>query len=346
MCCSRLKNSLRRRLGAQYGSDGFFHDFDRADIEAPITWLVWHVAIISTVNQHEAIMLYLSRMILGICAITSACNVLGQDGGHKKALVIGIDGCRPDALLVAKAPHLHGLIKNGAFSGKAQTGDMTASGSGWGSLLTGVWREKHLVRGNDFKLANFSEYPHVLARVKKARPDSFVASVVHWEPIQKLIVKKADVTVAFKTDAEVTKVACELLKDKNPDVLFVHLDDVDGAGHKHGFHPKEPKYLDAIATADVQVGELLKAIESRATFAKEDWLVIVSTDHGGSGKGHGKNIPEHRTIFLIVSGKSAARGTIEPAPVIVDIAPTVLQHLGIAIDPAWKLDGKAVGLKK
>src|SRR6266850_2110735 len=88
---------------------------------------------------------------------------------QKKALIIGIDGCRPDALLAAKAPHLHALIKNGAFSDKAQTGDMTASGSGWGSLLTGVWREKHGVRGNDFKLSNFTEYPHLLARVKKAR---------------------------------------------------------------------------------------------------------------------------------------------------------------------------------
>jgi hypothetical protein len=48
---------------------------------------------------------------------------------------------------------------------------------------------------------------------------------------------------------------------------------------------------------------------------------------------------------LIVGGKSAARGTLEPAPAIVDIAPTVLRHLGVAVDPKWKLDGKAVGLK-
>src|SRR5436305_4373674 len=137
----------------------------------------------------------------------------------KKVLIIGIDGCRPDALLAAKAPHLHGLIKNGAFSDRAQTGDMTSSGSGWGSLLTGVWREKHGVRGNDFKLANFGEYPDLLARVKKARPASHVASVVHWEPIQKQIVKKADVTAAYQTDAQVARAACQLLAEKTPDLL-------------------------------------------------------------------------------------------------------------------------------
>ena len=105
------------------------------------------------------------------------------------------------------------------------------------------------------------------------------------------------------------------------------------------------RYVDAIEKADEYVGALLMAMEKRPTVQKEDWLIVVSTDHGGRGKGHGNNTPEERTIFLIVSGKSAARGTIEPTPNIVDVAPTVLQHLGVLIDPKWRLDGKAVGLK-
>ena len=173
-----------------------------------------------------------------------------------------------------------------------------------------------------------------------------VASIVHWEPIKKQIILRADITTAFGTDAEVVKSACELLRDKNPDILFVHLDDVDGAGHSHGFDAKLPRYLDAIETVDRQVGELLQTVKNRKTFAKEDWLIVVSTDHGGKGKGHGGNTPDERTIFLIVSGKSTARGVINPPPDIVDVCPTVLTHLGVAIDPMWRLDGKIVGLKK
>jgi len=168
---------------------------------------------------------------------------------------------------------------------------------------------------------------------------------VHWDPIQKQIIKKADINASQKTDDRVTTEACDILSQKDPDLLFVHLDDVDGAGHKFGFDPKLQKYLDAIEKADEQVGAIIKAVENRKTYAMEDWLILVSTDHGGTGKGHGQNIPEHRTIFLIVSGKAAAQGTIEPAPAIVDVAPTALKHLGIAIDPKWDLDGKAVGLK-
>ncbi|MBI2809000.1 MAG: alkaline phosphatase family protein [Planctomycetes bacterium] len=287
----------------------------------------------------------LTKILAFIVLSIAAGSLAAQDPSQKKVLVIGIDGCRPDALLAARAPNLHRLIKNGAFSDKAQTGDITVSGSGWGSLLTGVWREKHGVRGNDFKLANFGEFPDMLLRVKKARPDSFVASIVHWAPIKQHIIKKADVTTAHKNDVLVTQAAVKLLAEKNPDLLFIHFDEVDGAGHRFGFDPKLPKYLAAIAKADEHVGTLLTALEKRPTYKNEDWLIVVSTDHGGSGKGHGQNIPTHRTIFLIVSGASAMRGTIEPAPVIVDIVPTVLQHLDVPINAKWRLDGKAVGLK-
>jgi hypothetical protein len=96
----------------------------------------------------------------------------------------------------------------------------------------------------------------------------------------------------------------------------------------------------------VYVGDLVRAIRSRKSYAREDWLILVSTDHGGSHTGHGKNVPQHRTIFLIVSGKSAERGKIDPAPGIVDVAATALAHLSISLDPRWGLDGKPVGLKK
>ncbi len=262
----------------------------------------------------------------------------------KKALLIGIDGCRPDALLAAKAPHLHGLIKDGCFSDHAQTVDLTISGPSWSSMLTGVDWKKHGVRDNSFKGADFAAFPHLLARYKKARPHGFAASVAHWDGIAKIITE-ADHATTHKTGAETAAVASKVLAEKDADLVFVHFDDVDGAGHKHGFSPKEAKYLDAIAQVDGHVGDLLKAIRGRKNYDKEDWLIVVSTDHGGSGKGHGQNIPEHRTIFLIVSGKSAARGTIEPAPSVFDVTPTILTHLGVTIEAGWKLDGKAVGLK-
>lgn len=263
----------------------------------------------------------------------------------KKVLVIGIDGCRPDALKAAKTTHLAEMMRDGAFSDAAQTGDMTISGPGWSSMLTGVWRQKHGVRDNSFKGSNYREFPHFFHRLKEARPTAVTASICHWEPINKFIISGCDTVASFKTGKEVAEKSAAVLAEPKLDAIFVHFDDVDHAGHKDGFSPKLPSYLKAIEEVDILVGDLLKAMRGRKTYPQEDWLVLVSTDHGGSEKSHGKDIPQHRTIFVIVHGKSAVRGTIDPAPGVVDVAATALVHLGVPIDPKWQWDGKAVGLK-
>ena len=262
-----------------------------------------------------------------------------------RVLLVGIDGCRPDALLAAKAPHLHGLIKDGAFSAKAQTGAFTVSAPGWSSMLTGVWHTKHGVRDNTFAGAAFERYPHFFRRLKQVRPTAYTVSLTHWPGIATHIVRDADVSTLFPRDAQVADMALRVLRDRDPDVLFVHFDEVDGAGHKHGFHPTVPEYTRAVEQTDGYVGRLLEAVRARKNYAHEDWLVLVSTDHGGSEKDHGKDVPEHRTIFVIVSGPATARGAIEPPPGVVDVAATALAHLGVALDPKWDLDGKPVGLK-
>ena len=38
------------------------------------------------------------------------------EGKENKVLIIGIDGCRPDALIAANTPSIDHLIENGSFS--------------------------------------------------------------------------------------------------------------------------------------------------------------------------------------------------------------------------------------
>lgn len=171
---------------------------------------------------------------------------------------------------------------------------------------------------------------------------SYVASAVHWEPICSKMITKADHTSAHKSGAEVTATACKILAGSNPDLLFLHFDDVDHAGHSGGYGPQFKAYLGAIHEVDSQIGQILETLRRRPAFANEDWLIALTTDHGGSERGHGKNTPAHRTIFVILHGSSVKPGTIAPPPNIVDLAPTLLEHLGLAVEPGWKLDGKSL----
>ena len=284
-------------------------------------------------------------LTVAVAVLLLPWSAMADEPLRKKVLLIGIDGCRPDAMKQARAPHLDQLIREGAFSDRAQTDDITDSGPCWSSMLTGVWLGKHGVRDNHFEGANYRQYPHFFRRLKRARPQAFTASVVHWAPINTRIVADADVVVTSPLDGRVGEEAARLLRERDPDAVFVHFDDVDGAGHLHGFHPNVALYRRAIERTDAYVGRLLEAVRGRKTYEREDWLFLVATDHGGSERGHGRNIPEHRTVFLIVSGPAAVRGRIDPAPSVVDVAATALAHLGAAIDRKWDLDGKPVGLK-
>jgi len=260
----------------------------------------------------------------------------------RKLLIIGIDGCRPDALLKAKTPHLAKLIDEGAFTDQAKTGDITVSGPGWTSMLTGVWREKHGVRDNKFENHDWKTYPHIFERIIKKRPGIVTASVVHWAPINEKIVKTCNHIVTRKTDAAVIVEAEKLLAKPELDVLFVHFDDVDHAGHTKGFHPDVPAYVKSIELTDTYVGRLLDVLNKRAGRADEDWLILVSTDHGGNNKGHGKNTPQERTIFLIAHGPGIAKRRLEGTPGVVDVAVTALDFMGVDLDERKSLDGQSL----
>jgi predicted AlkP superfamily pyrophosphatase or phosphodiesterase len=300
----------------------------------------------------------LAFIMLSACALPAA-------EPSKKVLFIGIDGTRFDAIEKANTPNLDALIAGGIYSpnclilGERYRKNDTVSGPGWSSILTGVWADKHGVHNNTFVGMNYQEFPHFFERLKETRPAAKTVSLVTWKPIREKIVSAADLSQNFEgtergakgyeqADVLATEEAVKQLRDGNPDVLFLYIGQVDETGHAHGFHPAVSEYIAAIERADALVGRAAAAVQSRPAYAQEDWLVVVTSDHGGKGKGHGggHNDPDVLHSFLIVSGPAAQRGRFEEQVFLVDAPVTVLAHLGVPLKPEWKLDGLPVGLKK
>lgn len=265
-------------------------------------------------------------------------------GDARHVLLIGLDGVRPDALQAAATPNLDGLVQSGAVTWTMRTEDISLSGPGWSSMLTGVTAAKHGVTNNSFIGARYGEYPHFFERLRSVCPDASLASVATWSGIGRIVLDSASVGEAGGSDGTTTARAVELLSTGDPVVLFVHLDDVDAAGHGSGFSPTNPAYINAIQTKDAQVGQILDAVRARPGYAAEEWLVMVSTDHGGLGTGHGGGTVEEQTIFAIFQGPGVTPGVITQPTNIEDIAVTALAYLGVPLNPAWGLDGQVRGL--
>lgn len=291
------------------------------------------------------------------------CGPVAAADKPKKVLFIGIDGCRLDAIEYSQAKALKELIAEGAYSrecdvlGDRKTKADTSTGPGWSSGLTGVWADRHGVVDNAFRDHRLHEHPTFFARLKEARPAARVEVFVTWVPFRDHVFAgvegchllcDGDKLGYEAGDRLVAAAARKALADTDPDAVFAYFGNTDSAGHGYGFHPRSPKYTNAIETVDGYVAQILKALRGRKTYPDEDWLVIVCTDHGGKGRGHslGEKEPEIRTGFLILHGPSVVTGEIAGKTFNVDVAATALSHLGVRAKAEWKLDGKVVGLKK
>jgi arylsulfatase A-like enzyme len=105
-----------------------------------------------------------------------------------------------------------------------------------------------------------------------------------------------------------------------------------------------PEYVQALETVDAQIGDVLDAVRARPSYDQEDWLVVVTTDHGGTDRAHGGQSDVERTISIIVSGGGARSGhTISPGPGHTAVPPTVMSHLGLEVDAAWGWESEPFG---
>lgn len=70
------------------------------------------------------------------------------------------------------------------------------------------------------------------------------------------------------------------------EITFWQLEEVDRKGHISGFSPENPDYIEAIETVDRQIARVLSAIERRNNRQNEEWLIAITTNHGGEGTSH------------------------------------------------------------
>ena len=267
-----------------------------------------------------------------------------------KVLLIGIDGLRPDVLLQAATPNIDSLIEDAAYSFGTRTGTHTVTGPGWFNILTGVWEDKHGVKDNSFKGANYQQFPNLVTRLEDNDPNFNTYSLASLSWINDIIIPRVD-TEFYRPfekegDLKVAEKASRLLSHHNVDFMFAYFLGVDIAGHNYGFDPQVPEYLAEIETIDHYVGMLMQGLKSRSTYNQERWLTIFTSDHGGKGKSHDGVGEEAMKIPLIMHGSAVEKGEILPVPTQVDIAPTILTYFGVPIREEWGLDGKVVGLKE
>lgn len=275
--------------------------------------------------------------------MTSPCdqysNIIEIDESIKvkrKVLVIGIDGFRSDAMQEAITPFIDSISKENSayYTPYHIVEEYTWSGPNWSSILNGVHINKHNVKDNSFDDHNYNTYPPFFAYIKEANSNLNTAAIVNWTPINNFILSDfVDYApVESMNDSIVFENAKKVLIDSsplNPDILFLHFDELDAAGHNYGFSPYIQEYKNTLNNLDLYVENLFKIIKSKR-IKGEDWIIFIVSDHGGQGTGHSdtKNTNVNRTIFL--AQHPYLKFKKNHISNQTDLAPTILDFLGIS----------------
>lgn len=241
----------------------------------------------------------------------------------KKAIVIGYDGCRVDNLRLlptAKRSAINHLLEQGGQGVFSYCGGVmypeeniqkTSTAPGWCSMLIGQWANEIGVDNN--------------GQPKPLEPKTLLLSLVEDGTIGKSAFyvswnghfSKKDATYineknyakdngvnatflrAFFDAGTRRNVISDIKQENCSDFIFLTLEYTDHQGHNSGFGPQNVKYASAFRDAEATGMDIIDAIEARKTFDTEDWLILITTDHGGNGTGHGGPSFEERMTFII-----------------------------------------------
>ena len=315
-------------------------------------------------------------MIRFICMLLLALtfNNLSAQNKIKKTIFVIADGIPADVIEKLSLPNFKKIAQQGGFAKALVGGEKgtynetpTISAVGYNSVLTGTWVNKHNVWDNDIAAPNY-HYPTIFRLLKSQSPEKKIGIFSSWQDNRtKLVGDGMKETGSFyfdykfdgleldtinypqdekrdfmhRIDEKVTDEAAQNIRANAPDLSWLYLEYTDDMGHMYG---DSPAFYKAINYMDEQVGRIWNAIEYRRQNFNEDWLIIVTTDHGrdsATGKNHGGQSAREKTGWILTNAKGLNDRFKKQQGSIVDIMPTIARfmEINIPLDIAREVDG-------
>lgn len=285
-----------------------------------IVLLLGILGLIPLLGQQDSFYLYQPPLTLPSGQYTAGA------GTETKVIVVIVDGLRVDQ--AEKLKLWDESKKQGAW-GTLLTQPPSWSDPCFSNIITGTWAEFHSVSSNEFQ----GKIP-VDTIFRAARSKGLTVAFCGDEKWLSLLPSPPDYSFGIDSttdpegaDLSILEKGLEFLT-KGPDLLFVHLNQVDHTSHFYGTSSQESER--ALAHVDSLLSRFLARVDW------EKYVLFLISDHGHRIQGgHGGGEEEVLTTPLLIRGK----GVIAGGPLRgkqVDLAPTLAVLLGCPF-PAYNL---------
>ncbi len=254
-----------------------------------------------------------------------------QLGHAAHVYIVTIDGLNPELVDPEIMPHLARMARDGASSVGAITVSVSLTLPAHASMITGLPPDRHGVLWNKRRPDLGPLEPTTIFELAAAagiRTGLFSGKDKLWHLFKPGSID--DGSASKRPDAEVMDEALGAIVEHRTGLALIHLPDVDNAGHRWGWNSEAQ--ADAAREADAALGRLVATLDKLGM--RDDTVVIVTADHGGSGRTHGDGEADDLSIPWIVWGDGVEARELPPVCVTAT-APTALRLLGLDVPSGW-----------
>jgi len=244
----------------------------------------------------------------------------------RRIVFILVDALREDTSLKPEVmPYLNALRQQGAWA-TMHSLPLSYSEPGYTTLLVGAWPDLHDGPAANLEYEDIPTFTqdNLFSAAERAGLRTAISGY-HW--FEKLVPQDA-VHASYYTpgedrvaDEQVVAAALPWLATEAYQLVLIHLDQVDYAGHHEG-GPQDPRWDEAARRAD----DLIRQISASLDLT-QDTLLVVS-DHGQIDRGgHGGDEPVVLTEPFVLAGAGVLPGRYADI-YMVDVSPTLAALLG------------------
>ena len=306
-------------------------------VRHPLLWLMLVAAIIGAAWT-AATPSVLRRLGAPVEAVAGLLN----RGATDHVIVISIDGLRPDAIERFGAPTLQRLMRKGRFTLRATTIIPPKTLPSHSSMLTGTQPAVHGITWNEDQTGEhgYVKVPTIfgIARRRGLETAAFFSKTKFEHlalPADFDYLQRPQGGILSLSAGFVSTSVTEYLEEHEPNLLFVHIADVDFIGHRVGW--MSWMYGRALQSADAAVNVIVE--QANKSFGCGNYTIIVTADHGGHGRNHGVDQPSDMLIPWITAGKAVTGfGVLADSINTTDTGATALWLLGV--DPPPHITGR------
>ncbi|HTN68878.1 MAG TPA: alkaline phosphatase family protein [Dysgonamonadaceae bacterium] len=306
------------------------------------------------------------------CLLFISLFIAHAEAKTRKAVFIIVDGVPADQLERLSTPAISEITSKGAYAHAYTGGEVgaytetpTISAPGYSSLLTATWAYKHNVRGNSNLRPNYNYWsPFRIA--KEQKKDYKTGLFSSWTDNRTVLMgegknetnnlkidyikdgydndtnrfpEQKDNMHIFEIDELVSKEAANSIRNEAPDLSWIYLWYTDDVGHMYG---NSDIFDEFVVKADHQVARIWEAVKYRKANFDEEWMIVVTTDHGRTedGKDHGGQSLRERTIWISTNVEVNEHFNSDHLA-IIDILPSIYRYMNFSISNAvkWEQDG-------